>query len=200
VGQCVLEWSTRLGFTTVSQLLVCWCGAHSLTRGWVCSLQLLLGLVSAVILGYESRGTRNHILLSQIRDFPFRLLLRLADIRPHLYTGFPFYVQLPKQFILRGRQFILFLVRYIAHLWQNPTAPHENCVFILVMHYPEFCNWNWGNYVNLYVVWSNTKSFELSLLLGYSRLQYLWGYVMGCVGNLTEESPVWSTRSPGQRL
>jgi hypothetical protein len=33
-------------------------------------LQLLLVLASAVIYGYESRWTRGHILLSQIRDFP----------------------------------------------------------------------------------------------------------------------------------
>jgi hypothetical protein len=42
----------------------------SLTRGWVCSLQLLLGLASAIILRSESRGTRNHISLPQIRDSP----------------------------------------------------------------------------------------------------------------------------------
>jgi hypothetical protein len=39
------------------------------TRGWVCRLQLLLALASAVILETESRGTLDHILLSQIRDF-----------------------------------------------------------------------------------------------------------------------------------
>jgi hypothetical protein len=39
-------------------------------RGWVCSLQLLLALASAVILSSESRGTQGHILLSQIRDSP----------------------------------------------------------------------------------------------------------------------------------
>jgi hypothetical protein len=39
----------------------------SLTRGWVCRLQLLLVLASAVILRSESRGTRD-ILLSQIPD------------------------------------------------------------------------------------------------------------------------------------
>jgi hypothetical protein len=55
-------------FITVRQLRVCWCGALSLTRG--CCLQLLLVLASAVILGSESRGTREHILLSQIRDSP----------------------------------------------------------------------------------------------------------------------------------
>jgi hypothetical protein len=35
---------------------------------------------SAVIFGSESRGTRDHILLFQIRDFPFRRLLRLAGL------------------------------------------------------------------------------------------------------------------------
>jgi hypothetical protein len=42
----------------------------SLTRGWVCRLQLLLVLANAIILRSESRGTHDHILLSQIRDFP----------------------------------------------------------------------------------------------------------------------------------
>jgi hypothetical protein len=42
----------------------------SLTRGWVGRLQLLLALTSAVILGSESPGTHDHILLAQVRDFP----------------------------------------------------------------------------------------------------------------------------------
>jgi hypothetical protein len=42
----------------------------SLTRGWVCRLQLLPVLASAVILKTEYRGTHDHILLSQIRDSP----------------------------------------------------------------------------------------------------------------------------------
>jgi hypothetical protein len=51
------------------------CGYYSyvtsnLTRGWVCTVQLLLVLASALILRSDSRGTRNHILLSQIRDSP----------------------------------------------------------------------------------------------------------------------------------
>jgi hypothetical protein len=41
-----------------------------LRRGWVCRLQLLLILVSAVILRSESFGVHDHILLSQIRDSP----------------------------------------------------------------------------------------------------------------------------------
>jgi hypothetical protein len=47
------------------QLQVCYCGAPFLTRGWVCSFQLLLGLVSAVFLGSESSRTHEHILVSQ---------------------------------------------------------------------------------------------------------------------------------------
>jgi hypothetical protein len=65
-------------FITVRELRVCWCGTFSLTRGRVCLLQLLLVPVSALILGSESRGNRDHILLYQIRDFPFRRFLRLA--------------------------------------------------------------------------------------------------------------------------
>jgi hypothetical protein len=41
----------------------------------------LLALASAVFLGSESLGTRDHILLSQILNFPFRRLLRLAGSR-----------------------------------------------------------------------------------------------------------------------
>jgi hypothetical protein len=39
---------------------------------------MLLILASVVFLGPESLGTCDHILLSQIWDFPFRRLLRLA--------------------------------------------------------------------------------------------------------------------------
>jgi hypothetical protein len=59
-------------FITVRQLRVCWCEALSLRRGRVCRLQLLLTLAGTVILG--------SILLSQIRDFPFRRLLQLAGL------------------------------------------------------------------------------------------------------------------------
>jgi hypothetical protein len=56
-------------FIIVRHLRVCWCGAPSLKRERVCLLQLLLALASTVILGSESRGTHDHILLSQIRDY-----------------------------------------------------------------------------------------------------------------------------------
>jgi hypothetical protein len=67
-------------FITVWRLRF-FCGAPSLTRGRVCLLytRMLLTLVGAVFLGSESLGTRGRILLSQIWDFPFRRLLRLAQ-------------------------------------------------------------------------------------------------------------------------
>jgi hypothetical protein len=65
-------------FITVRQLRICWCEALSLTWGRICCLQLLLVLASAVLFGSESHGTRDHILLSRIRDIPFRRLPRLA--------------------------------------------------------------------------------------------------------------------------
>jgi hypothetical protein len=66
---------------SVRQFWVCWCGTLSLTRRRVCRLQFLLALASAIILGSEPRGSRDHILPSQIRYFPFRRFLRLAGLR-----------------------------------------------------------------------------------------------------------------------
>jgi hypothetical protein len=77
----------------------------SLTRGWVCRLQLLLAFVSALILMSESRRTHEHILLSQIRDSP-----NLDPRSPYLYpqgTGWPNYspchwVPFPSPFTIHG--------------------------------------------------------------------------------------------------
>jgi hypothetical protein len=81
-------------FIIVWQLRVCWFGATSLTRGRVSRLQFLLALASAVIFWSESRWTRGHILLSQIWDFPFRRLLRLAGSRWRYSTPPPHGVSL----------------------------------------------------------------------------------------------------------
>jgi hypothetical protein len=84
-----------VGLTTGVLLLivaVCWCGAASLTRGWICRLQLLLDLASAAIFVSVSRVTHDHILLPQIIFFSFRRLLGLSGIRwgirPRLHTGY----------------------------------------------------------------------------------------------------------------
>jgi hypothetical protein len=50
-------------------------------RGRVCLLYMLLALASAVFLVSEFIGTRDRISLSQIWDFPFRRLRRLAGSR-----------------------------------------------------------------------------------------------------------------------
>jgi hypothetical protein len=57
-------------FATVRQVWVYLFGVPSLTRGWVCRLQLLLVLASSFIPMSESRRTHDYILLSQIRDSP----------------------------------------------------------------------------------------------------------------------------------
>jgi hypothetical protein len=79
-------------FITVWQLQSCFCGAPPLTRGRVCILYMMLALGSAVFLGSESLGTRDHILLYHIWDFLFHRLLRLTGSwwrysQPHLHTG-----------------------------------------------------------------------------------------------------------------
>jgi hypothetical protein len=56
-------------------------GEPSLTIGRACLLYMLLFLASVVFLGSESLRTRDHTLLSQIGDIPFRRLLRLGRSR-----------------------------------------------------------------------------------------------------------------------
>jgi hypothetical protein len=56
------------------------CTFSQLIRGLL-TAKLLLAIASTVILGSESGGTRYHILLFQIRDLPFRRLIRLAGLR-----------------------------------------------------------------------------------------------------------------------
>jgi hypothetical protein len=69
----------------IFQLNICDYGPYiisSLTRGWACSLQLVLALASAVILRSDYSGNRDHNLLSIIRDSPnlvrVRVTLRLT--------------------------------------------------------------------------------------------------------------------------
>jgi hypothetical protein len=74
-------------FITLWQLWSSFSGAPSLTRGRLCLLYMLLALASVVLLGSESFGTRGNILLSQIWNFPFRRLLRLAGLWPRYPFG-----------------------------------------------------------------------------------------------------------------
>jgi hypothetical protein len=53
------------------------------------SFIIAAGLANAVILGSESRGTSDLILLSQVRDFLFRRFLRLAWLRWKYWIQFP---------------------------------------------------------------------------------------------------------------
>jgi hypothetical protein len=71
------SWCRAPTFITLT-VTVLFFRAPSPTRGQVCLLYMLLVLASVVFLGSESLETRDHILLSQIWDFHFRGLLRLA--------------------------------------------------------------------------------------------------------------------------
>jgi hypothetical protein len=117
-------------FITVRQLRVCWCAALSLTTGRVCPLQLLLVLASVVILGSESRGTRYHILLSHIRDFPFCRLLWLSGLRwrysTRLHTGLAsFWSERPliQHIYIQGK--VCWLLVYT----ETPVHPTATCWF-----------------------------------------------------------------------
>jgi hypothetical protein len=71
----------------------------SLTRGWVCSIQFLLALASAVILRSDSRGTRDHTLLSQIRDSCSQVPVFISP-RKTLKTPRPTFVLLLYMYLL----------------------------------------------------------------------------------------------------
>jgi hypothetical protein len=81
---------------------------------------MLLVLDSAVFLGSESLGTRDHILLSQIWDFPFRRLLRLAGSRWRYSTP-----------LKTGKQTIRFGPRYIASARTASTVLLLNAYLML---------------------------------------------------------------------
>jgi hypothetical protein len=67
-------------FITVRELQVCSCVGGLSDEKTGLSFTIAAGLARAVIFESESRGTRDLILLSQIRDFHFRRLLRLAGL------------------------------------------------------------------------------------------------------------------------
>jgi hypothetical protein len=68
--QAPLRLTTSNSFSKLNTCGHCRYVTSSLTKGWVCRLQLLLVLVSSVILRSESRGTHDQVLVSQIRDSP----------------------------------------------------------------------------------------------------------------------------------
>jgi hypothetical protein len=101
----------------------------SLTRGWLCHLQLLLVFASAVILSSESHGTHNHILLSQIRYSP-NLEARYPDLYPP-GTGWPSYnhrhwVPFPSPFTTRRDTVEVIRTRLHALEGQSAILWHIN--------------------------------------------------------------------------
>jgi hypothetical protein len=123
-------------FLSLLWLRVSWCGAPSLTRGWVCNLlvQLLLGLARAVTLGSKSRKTHNHILLSHLR------LPQLGGPGPRIYilqeqggpviplgTGLPFVASYDSQ-----RYGLGILTRLHTGVWQLSFRSNAFTVMLLM--------------------------------------------------------------------
>jgi hypothetical protein len=87
-----LNWLTERRSGTSDLLRVYWCGAPSLTRGRICSLQLLLGLASAVFLEFESLEANDHILLSEISislSLSLSLYIYIYILYIYIYTSGP---------------------------------------------------------------------------------------------------------------
>jgi hypothetical protein len=83
------------------------------------SFTIPAGLASAVIFGSESRRTRGHILLSQIRDFPFRRLLRLAGSRWRYSTPPP-----------HGIEVKLIPITVFSHMLLARTTYRKHCSIV----------------------------------------------------------------------
>jgi hypothetical protein len=134
---------------------------------------MLLTLASAVILGPESRRTHDHILLSQIRNFPFRRLLRLAPL---------------VRVTLR-----LAVYRQAVRLGAEPLEIHgQNC-------FPQLINC--GHI--LYVTSSKTRGWvsRLQFLLALASALILRsesaGFLIKFYFLRFETSPIWSPGGPG---
>jgi hypothetical protein len=173
-------------FITARQLWVSWCGALSLTRGRVCRLQLLLALVSAVLFGSDSSGTRDHILLSQIRDFPFRRLLQLAGLRWRYSTSpphgsdwtaerTPFY-----NLVRTGNRTPLWMVRLLYSAYQLPWE----CVFTKAVTQQWYIPRCWVNPVATAVV-TDTRLAKRRLATDHS------GFQASCHNTPTGKGTIW---------
>jgi hypothetical protein len=160
-------WDSRPEF--FSQLNTCGRIPHitsSLTRGWVCHLQLLLALASAFILGSESRGTRDPILLSPIRDFPFCRLLRLAGLRWRYSTPLPHWKFVSKP---ESESELLYDWRFTANKFVLAPSPLRLTARIFFFHL-NTCGHS------SYVTSSLTRGWicRLQLLLRYNRPRLKW--------------------------
>jgi hypothetical protein len=123
----VTIWGLRPDFYFYQTAAVCWCGAPSLTRGRVCRLQLLLVLASAVIFGSESRGTHDHILLSQIRDSPTLEGHVPVFISPRNRVAQLYSQALGSLFVaLYDSQGCGGVIRTLVHTWSSIRTPSPN--------------------------------------------------------------------------
>jgi hypothetical protein len=109
---------------------------------------MLLVLASVVFLGSESLGTRDHILLSQIWDFPFRRLLRLEGSRWRYSTP-------PPHGCYRCNFFRLIYINPVRTSQEthyvSATKPNRLMLFICENH-TEHINTLWGHNIEFYLM------------------------------------------------
>jgi hypothetical protein len=107
-------------FITVWQLRVCWCGAFSLTRGWVCCLQLLLAL---------AWGSRLYFTLSDSR-LPFSLPPTIRRVTVEVFD--PASTQDFQSLESQSQSYIATDGRSITKSWcRVPSGAHDQ-IFITV--------------------------------------------------------------------
>jgi hypothetical protein len=148
-------------------------------RGRACLLFMLLALARLVFLGSESFRTRDHILLSQIRDFSFRRLLQLAGSRWKVFD--PASTRVSKSKLCYDRrsdgQSVLVLS---IHVGLTTT-------FFLLSGSCGFSLWRDNGFVVYNYCWfSPVQSFLGPSPAGLRLIFYC----------LIFESPAWRTRSP----
>jgi hypothetical protein len=125
----------------------------SLMRGWVCRLQVLLGLASTVILRSESQGTHDHILLSKIQDS--------TNLEG----------QIPRFIIPRNR---------VAHLYPRHWVPFSvppTTRGAIVEVFDPTSTWDWSWFLCLFtqpLSWLNMWHCSQQLILLYPSVAVHW--------------------------
>jgi hypothetical protein len=189
VGQSVLvsgsqpEPMTRFLFS-VWQLRVFWCGAPSLTRGWVCNLivQLLLGLARAVTLGSKSHRTQSHLRLPQPGGPVPRIYIPQEQSVPVIPpgSGFPIHrllllAGLRLRYSISPPHGLLAIVRSFTIIHWISTLPNES---------PLECALLWIKFQNQVTVTMVGYIIWFSLYIG-------WGIVVLMIFTVSKRS-FWS--------
>jgi hypothetical protein len=139
-----------------------------LTRGWVCRLELLLALASAVILRPESRGIYDHILVSQILDSP-NLEGRLSvSISPRNKVSVQRHCT---YFLIRDGHWLRYLVNKISPSGDAACDSRARTVGFLTIALAQFYLRIWSPFI-IYI-WSQSLE-PFSIKSSFCVLESFW--------------------------